>query len=281
MEKEKIESMIYKIRGRKVMLDFELAKIYGYSTKTFNQQVKRNLEKFPEDLMFIINKDELEIVARSQNVTALMQMKGIKGGRTSLPYAFTIDGIKTLVTILKPKDDISKQNVLFLNEYINNIDNQIAQKWPSEAKNYDIVKFESGNVLLDVRVSPDEQTIWLTQQEIAELFEVTKQNISLHIINIFNEKELKSDSVVKENLTTAQDGKRYKTTYYNLDVILSVGYRVNSKRGIEFRRWANNVLKNYLIKGYSINTKRCLEHSDIILKLTNDVNELKEHLCFC
>ena len=138
MEKENIESMIYEIRGRKVMLDFELAKIYGYETKNFNRQVKNNIEKFDAESRFQLTKNELNEVLRCKNFTSSW------GGSRMLPYAFTIEGIKTLVTILKPKDDISKQNVLFLNEYINNIDNQIVQKWPSEAQNYDIVKFESG-----------------------------------------------------------------------------------------------------------------------------------------
>jgi hypothetical protein len=122
MEKENIESMIYEIRGRKVMLDFELAKIYGYETKNFNRQLKNNIEKFDAESRFQLTKNELNEVLRCKNFTSSW------GGSRKLPYAFTIDGIKTLVTILKPKDDISKQNVLFLNEYINNIDNQIIQK---------------------------------------------------------------------------------------------------------------------------------------------------------
>ena len=89
-----------------------------------------------------------------------------------------------------------------------------------------------------------------------ELFDTSKQNVSLHINNCFKEGELDKDSVVKDFLTTASDGKNYKTKYYNLDVIISVGYRVKSQRGIEFRRWANKVLKDYIIKGYAINDKR-------------------------
>ena len=89
-----------------------------------------------------------------------------------------------------------------------------------------------------------------------ELFDTSKQNVSLHINNYFKEGELDKDSVVKDFLTTASDGKNYKTKYYNLDVIISVGYRVKSQRGIEFRRWANKVLKDYIIKGYAINDKR-------------------------
>ena len=83
-----------------------------------------------------------------------------------------------------------------------------------------------------------------------ELFDTSKQNVSLHINNCFKEGELDKGSVVKDFLTTASDGKNYKTKYYNLDVIISVGYRVKSQRGIEFRRWANKVLKDYIIKFY-------------------------------
>ena len=104
------------------------------------------------------------------------------------------------------------------------------------------------------------ETVWLTQQQMAELFLTTKQNVSLHVNNIFREDELTENSVVKESLTTARDGKRYKTKVYNLDVIISVGYRVKSKRGTKFRQWANRVLKEYIIRGYALNQQvRALE----------------------
>ena len=89
--------------------------------------------------------------------------------------------------------------------------------------------------------------MWLTQQQMTELFLTSKQNISLHVNNIFKEGELDSNSVVKESLTTASDGKKYKTKYYNLDVIISVGYRVKSLRGTQFRQWANKVIKDFLM----------------------------------
>src|SRR5690606_1600125 len=91
-------------------------------------------------------------------------------------------------------------------------------------------------------------TVWLTQGEIAELFDNTKQNISLHLKNIFEEGELIEHSVVKESLTTAADGKDYLTKFYNLDAILAIGYRVRSPRGTQFRRWATTVLSEYLTK---------------------------------
>ena len=106
---------------------------------------------------------------------------------------------------------------------------------------------------LEVRL--EDETVWLTQQQMAELLQTTKQNISLHTSNIFKEKELEKDSVVKDSLTTAQDGKKNRTKYYSLDVIISVGYRVKSMRGTQFRQWANKVLKEYLLKGYSVNSR--------------------------
>ena len=278
---EDLKKMIYQIRGRRVMFDFDLAKIFNYEVKTFNQNVKRNIILFKDDCMFELTKNEVEEYLRSQIVTAKSKTNALSKRRT-LPFAFTTKGIIILTRLLKTKTDICKNNVDLLIDYLNGykaIENE--EKVDNKGLNYEIIKFESGNISLDVRVSPDEDTIWMTQQEIAILFDTTIPNISVHISNIFDEKELIKDSVVKKNLNTAADGKKYNVTYYSLDVILSVGYRVNSKRGTEFRRWANNILKQYLIKGYSVNTKRCLEHSDIIFKLQNEtsclINKLDEY----
>lgn len=106
-----------------------------------------------------------------------------------------------------------------------------------------------------IKVRIDEDTVWLTQAQMVDLFETTKQNISLHINNIFKEGELEKSSVVKESLITAKDGKRYRSALYNLDVIISVGYRVKSKRGTQFRIWANQVIKDYLLKGYALHQR--------------------------
>ena len=115
-------------------------------------------------------------------------------------------------------------------------------------------------VRLEVRL--EDETVWLTQAQMAELFQTSKQNVSLHTNNIFKEKELSPNSVVKDSLTTATDGKKYRVKYYNLDVIISVGYRVKSIRGTQFRQWANKVLKDYLLKGYSVNRRLTeLEHT--------------------
>ncbi|HNT09007.1 RhuM family protein, partial [Methanoculleus sp.] len=114
-----------------------------------------------------------------------------------------------------------------------------------------IYQTDDGRTKIDVRM--EEETVWLSQAQMAELFRTTKQNISLHINNAFAEGELEQDSVVKESLTTAADGKNYRTRYYSLDVIISVGYRVKSLRGTQFRRWALEVLKEYLKKGFAMN----------------------------
>lgn len=121
-----------------------------------------------------------------------------------------------------------------------------------ESSKGEIVMYQPDETIrLEVRV--ENETVWLTQQQMADLFNATKQNVSLHINNIFKEDELDEISVVKESLTTARDGKRYKTKFYNLDVIISVGYRIKSKRGTLFRQWANRVLRDFIIRGYAIN----------------------------
>lgn len=114
-----------------------------------------------------------------------------------------------------------------------------------------IYQTEDKRTKIDVRM--EDETVWLTQAQMAELFQTTKQNISLHISNAIKEGELAAISVVKEYLTTAADGKSYSTKHYNLDVIISVGYRVKSLRGTQFRRWALEILREYLVKGFAMN----------------------------
>ena len=115
----------------------------------------------------------------------------------------------------------------------------------------------SGKVKVEIFVLND--TVWLTQQRIAELFDTSKQNISYHLSNIFKDSELDENSVVKEFLTTAADGKNYKTKFYNLDAIISVGYRVNSTKATQFRIWATNTLKEFIIKGFVLDDDRLKE----------------------
>ena len=125
---------------------------------------------------------------------------------------------------------------------------------PAVEKNEFVVyQPEGGEFHIEVRV--ENESVWLTQAQMAELFHATKQNISLHIANIYKEGELDRNSVVKEYLTTASDGKCYKTKWFNLDVIISVGYRIKSIQGTRFRQWALNILKEYMLKGYAVNQR--------------------------
>ena len=145
-------------------------------------------------------------------------------------------------------------------------------------KKYEIVKFVNEELELEVNVSPKEETIWMSLDEIALLFCRDKSVISRHIKNIFLTDELNENSVVAKNATTANDGKVYQVSYYNLDVIISVGYRVNSKRGTIFRKWANNVLKEYLLKGYVINENRVTVSNENYIELRNEVSNINNRL---
>lgn len=127
-----------------------------------------------------------------------------------------------------------------------------------------IVVFKDGALELDVKITPEQDTVWLSLEQLADLFEKNKSTISRHIKNIFTEGELFSNSVVANFATTASDGKTYNVSYYNLDVIISVGYRVKSKRGIAFRKWASGVLKQYLLAGYAVNEKRMAAMNKVI-----------------
>lgn len=120
-----------------------------------------------------------------------------------------------------------------------------------------------GQTAIDVKL--ENETVWLSQSQLQALFNQTKQNVSLHIRNIYEEGELDKLLTVKESLTVQEEGKRVvkrKIEYYNLDVIISIGYRIKSQRGTQFRIWANKVLKEYLIKGYAVNEKRLKDQAE-------------------
>ena len=140
--------------------------------------------------------------------------------------------------------------------------------------NYQLIKFKDNDFELDVNVSPEENTIWLTQEQIALLFGKSRSTITEHIRNIFDEGELSQmTSVGNSDKTTHRPAK-----LYNLEVVISVGYRVKSQRGILFRRWATNVLRQYLIKGYVIDSNRVTISKDNFIKLETDVQNIKEEI---
>jgi hypothetical protein len=140
---------------------------------------------------------------------------------------------------------------------------------PIEEKGEIVLYQPDDSVRLEVRLQDD--TVWLTQQQMAELFNTTRNNITLHIGNIFKEGELEVNSVRKESLLTAADGKKYRTKFYNLDVIISVGYRVKSQVGTRFRQWALAVLKDYLLRGYAVHQQvMALQQINLRIDAQND-----------
>ena len=144
-----------------------------------------------------------------------------------------------------------------------------------DEKKNEIILFENQGVKLEVNLK--DETVWLNRQQLSELFDRDVKTIGKHINNALNE-ELKDDySVVAKFATTANDGKTYQVEHYNLDMILSVGYRVKSSNGIIFRRWANKILKDYMLKGYAVNKKR-LEYLEKTIKLIDIANRIDDRL---
>jgi len=137
-----------------------------------------------------------------------------------------------------------------------------------------IYQTEDGQAM--VNVCFQDETVWLSQKLMAELFEVGIPTINEHLKNIFFTRELKENSVVRNFRITASDGKKYETKHYNLDAIIALGYRINSKRATQFRVWATKILKQYLIKGYAINEKRLLEAQNKFKELQEAVSFLRE-----
>ena len=119
-----------------------------------------------------------------------------------------------------------------------------------------IIIYNTADGNASVTLLAKDGTVWMNQKQLSELFATSKQNISLHIQNILKENELEQNSVVKEYLTTANDGKKYNVTFYSLDMILAIGFRVRSKRGTQFRIWANRNLKEYMVKGFVMDDER-------------------------
>jgi len=141
---------------------------------------------------------------------------------------------------------------------------------PDKAKGEIVLyKTPEGDTLIDVKL--EEETVWLTQKQLSQLFQTERSVITKHINNIIKTKELQLNSVCAKFAHTATDGKIYTSNFYNLDMIISVGYRVNSKRGTQFRIWANKVLKEYLIDGYALNEKKLKEQTEKIKELEKTI----------
>ena len=174
--------------------------------------------------------------------------------------------------------DITKDFINFSNNLLNELRNKNSEKWlPIEV-------FSDGDVRLEVSVSPSEDTVWLSQNQISMLYNISKSNTSEHINNIINDGEL-DNSVVRFFRTTASDGKEYNIRKYNLDMILAIGYRVNSKVGMLFRKWTTSIIKQYLMKGFVIDEKRVTQYNDnykdlmtSVISINNKVDNLDKRV---
>lgn len=154
---------------------------------------------------------------------------------------------------------------------------------PYDPKAESVVVYQTEDNTLQLDVQVADETVWLTQQQMSMLFNTSRNNITLHIGNIFKEHELEQDSVCKESLLTAQDGKTYRTKFYNLDVIISVGYRVKSQAGTRFRQWATKIVRDYTLRGYAVNQRLLAIEDRIVRRLqehTEQIHELQDKVDF-
>ncbi|MBQ3729610.1 MAG: virulence RhuM family protein [Spirochaetales bacterium] len=145
------------------------------------------------------------------------------------------------------------------------------------SETYELVKFVDGSFELEVNVSPEEDTVWLTQEQMASLFDVDQSRISRHITAIYRDEELDKEATYAENALVQVEGQRRikrRIQLYNLDMIIAVGYRVNSKRGTLFRQWANKILKSYMLRGFAVEPSRVLVSRENYLDLVNVVNRI-------
>ena len=145
----------------------------------------------------------------------------------------------------------------------------------NQEKKYELIKFEDGDFSLDLNVSPSDETVWLSANEIALLFNRDPKTIRKHINNVFEENEVAINSNTQKMRIAGVD---QRVVFYSLNVIISVGYRVKSKRGVLFRQWANKILKQYLLNGYAINEERCLSCTSNIISLQNKVEIIESKI---
>ena len=146
---------------------------------------------------------------------------------------------------------------------------------PKKILDNQIAFYESPDGSVNIEVLYAEENIWLSQKKMAELFDTSVPNVNMHLKNILDARELDQNSVIKEFLITAADGKKYKTKLYSLEAIIAVGYRVNSERGTQFRQWATGILKNYIHKGYALDSNRMKYGSHFSTRYFDELFEIQ------
>ena len=307
LNNETIESMIYIIRGQKVMLDFELAQIYGYSTKAFNQQVKNNIEKFPERYRFQLTKNELDKISRSKNLTTIIQVKGVKGGRVYLPYAFTEQGIYMLMTVLKG-ELATKQSIALIDAFkqmkdyivesnnLSSIDNIIKLTNQVNSNTNDIVEIKNNlKVVMNNFINPSTYKHYLIKNgekieaDVAyqEIFKLAKTSIYVvdDYIDVKTLQLLKccNDNI---NITIITDNKgrnNLNSNYINdfkNDTNFNIIFKENNDKFHDRYIAIDFNTNNYLLyhcgasskdSGNKINTIHILQEKDVYISLINEV----------
>ena len=199
----------------------------------------------------------------SLSVTNCVKMISVNGKIYKNPLnIYSIEFVKELSKKINPELSVS----LNIAELSDN---------PTMNSDNNIIIYNNGNIHLNIKFSPEEDTVWLTQAQIAELFETSRSNVSKHIKNIVDEGELNIDSICEYFSHMVPGNREYQSLFYNLDLVLAVGYRVKGKRAIEFRRWVSNIIKEYLIKGYAIDENRAVVSEDNFNKLKTRVELLE------
>lgn len=213
--------------------------------------------------IFLINECE-----RDTSMQFLHKSSDIDNANHRNPTYYNLDVILAIGYRIKSQNSLLLKDFLktYIKEYYSKVDNPI-------------IIYDNGNISLPVNISPKENTVWLSKDQLEILFNSTRQNIEYHIENIYSQEELEESSTCKDFLQVQLEGDRKVTRIskmYNLDMIISLGYRINTKNGITFRRWATKVLREYLLKGYAIDEKRTLVTNENYINLIHEVNDIKK-----
>ena len=244
-----------------------------------------NIWMLKEDVAFLYEKDRTVISRHIKNIyqnhELIKEATCAKNAQVQLENGRSVlrkKDIYNLNVIIKVGEKVNSNRGILLKYFLEDYLRKTQERFN------EVIIYNKGDLSLAVNVSPEEDTVWLSVNQIAILFDTSVDNVYLHIKNIYSEGEIDnsvtedSSATRKEIIQVAADGKSYLTSFYNLDLILAVGYRVKSKKAIEFRRWASKVLKQYLLKGYALDNKRVTVSIDNIIALENDVKNIKEEI---
>ncbi|MBQ8292255.1 MAG: virulence RhuM family protein [Bacilli bacterium] len=234
----------------------QIVKLFNRDKSVISRHIKNSLNEL----------DEASVVAENATV--------VSNGKTYNIKYYNLEIIKLIGY------KIDRIKIKEFNEWVI----KVLDEYKKRKKRFEIVKFIDNSVEnaleLDVNVDPSEETVWLTIEQLSQLYCIQKPAIVKHIKNIYDEKELEERATVSKMEIVQYEGSRKvkrQISYYNLDMIISIGYRVNSRRGIIFRRWATNILKEYLIKGFVINEKRVTVTNDNYNDLLNVVTNIRSN----